>query len=301
MEGKRGKDAEAGFEARYGEITGSETMNRLDDKSDCIIRDERRVEDMKRRPDRDFSDAVCQPFMLEGSDHGVLLLHGFTGSAAHMRPLGERLHKQGFTVMGINLPGHAESMDAMGHTGWQEWLDAAKEAFCDLQKRCRTVSVAGLSMGGCLALLIAEQLHPAAVVTISAPMGVRNPLLPFAGLAAPLVPHIMWRSRDTGLPLDERYDYGYPGFPTRCGASLHRLIMMARRDLHAVQCPVMIVQSRQDETISADSLDVIAQGVSSVKVGRLWLEGVPHVCTISSALPEIASEMVSFLRDVEHD
>lgn len=55
--------------------------------------------------------------MLEGGEHGVLLLHGFTGSAAHMRPLGERLHSQGFTVMGINLPGHAQSMEAMGKTG----------------------------------------------------------------------------------------------------------------------------------------------------------------------------------------
>ena len=48
---------------------------------------------MKQRPERDFSDAVCQPFHLKGDDHGVLLLHGFTGSAAHMRPLGELLHQ----------------------------------------------------------------------------------------------------------------------------------------------------------------------------------------------------------------
>ena len=217
-----------------------------------------------------------------------------------MRPLGERLHGQGFTVMGINLPGHAEHMEAMGKTGWQDWLDAAKESFCELQKHCSTVSVAGLSMGGCISLLIAEQLHPARVVTISAPMAVRNPLLPFAGLAAPLMPYVMWNSRENSLPLDERYDYGYPGFPTRCGASLHRLITMARRDLHAVQCPALIVQSRQDETISADSLDVISSGVGSTKVCKLWLKDVPHVCTISAALPEIAETMSRFLRSAEN-
>lgn len=255
---------------------------------------------MKRRVTRNFSDPVCQPFHFDGGDHGVLLIHGFTGSAAHMLPLGEALHRQGFTVTGMNLPGHASSMEDMGRTGWQDWLEATKEAFHELQGHCRYASVAGLSMGGCLTLLIAEQMQPTAATTISAPMGVQNPLLPFAGIAAPFVKQILWRSRE-GSPysLDERYDYGYPGFPTKCGADLNRLIHMARRDLHAVQCPLLIVQSHQDETISADSAKVIAEGVSSQTVGTLWLENVPHVCTISERLPDIAQSIGELLRRAE--
>lgn len=256
---------------------------------------------MNTRPVRDFTDPVCQPFRLEGDGHGVLLLHGFTGSAAHMRLLGEGLHARGFTVEAINLPGHAVSMEAMGETGWQDWLDAAKEAFLRLQARCTHASVAGLSMGGCLALLIAETLHSTAVVTISAPMAVQNPLLPFAGLAAPFIRRILWRSRE-GSPyeLDDRYDYGYPGFPTKCGADLNRLIRMARRDLHAVQCPLLAVQSRQDETISESSADVILSGVSSRKAGALWLENVPHVCTISREHDRIAAAATGLLREAEN-
>lgn len=257
---------------------------------------------MKTRPERNFTDAACQPFLLPGGSHGVLLLHGFTGTAAHMRPLGESLNALGFTVMGVNLPGHALSMDAMARTGWRDWLDAAKEAFCELKRKCEIVSVAGLSMGGCLALLIAQTLHPAAVITISAPMGVRNPLLPLASVAAPFVPRIMWRSREgAACPLDEGWDYGYPGFPTRCGADLHRLICMARRDLHAVQCPILIVQSHQDETISADSAQIIAEGVGSEHVATLWLSGVPHVCTITPALPQIARAAEKVLRLAESE
>ncbi|MBQ2954788.1 MAG: alpha/beta fold hydrolase [Clostridia bacterium] len=253
------------------------------------------------RPERDFSDAVCQPFMLQGGDHGVLLLHGFTGSVAHMRPLGELLHQQGFTVMGINLPGHAVSMEAMGKTGWQDWLDAAKEAFCKLQECCRYVSVAGLSMGGCLALCIAEQMHPTAIAAISAPMAARNPMLPYAKLVSPFVPRVMWRARgeSAGL-LDDRYDIGYPGFPTKCAGDLHHLIQLARRDLHAVQCPLLVVQSRQDGTITADSADVILNGVGSDCAGMLWLEHVPHVCTISREVGRIASACAQTFRKAEY-
>lgn len=255
---------------------------------------------MNQRPERNFSDPQCQPFLLDGGNHGVLLLHGFTGSVAHMRPLGERLHAQGFTVMGVNLPGHAVSMEAMGRTGWQDWLDAAKEAFCHLRERCTYVSVAGLSMGGCLTLLIAQQLQPTAIAAISAPMAVKNRLLPFAGLAAPFHPRVMWGVRPDDDQLDDRYDYGYPGFPTRCGVDLHRLITMARRDLHAVHCPVLIVQSHQDETISDNSAKVIADGVSSEKVGVLWLHDVPHVCTISRELPQIATAVADIFRWAEN-
>lgn len=257
---------------------------------------------MNTRPERDFTNPICQPFLLEGGDHGVLLLHGFTGSAAHMRLIGEGLHAHGFTVMGVNLPGHATYMDDMANFTWEDWLNAAKEGFMALKNRCRYQSVAGLSMGGCLTLLLAQQMQPTAIATISAPMAVRQRLLPLAGLAAPFVPHILWRSREhSPYPVDDRYDYGYPGFPTRSGTDLHRLIRMARRDLHAVQCPLLVVQSRKDETIAPESAEVILAGVGSSKKGMLWLDNVPHVCTISPEHPAITAAIAETFRMAEQN
>ncbi len=257
---------------------------------------------MNTRPDRDFTDALCQPFRFAGDGHGVLLLHGFTGSAAHMRLIGEGLRERGFTVKGINLPGHAVSMEAMAASGWEDWLNAAKDAYMSLKAECRCVSVAGLSMGGCLALILAEQMQPTAIATISAPMAVQQRLLPLSGLIAPLMPRIMWRSREASpYPIDERYDYGYPGFPTKCGMDLHRLIRMARQDLHAVQCPLLVVQSRQDETIAPESAEVILNGVGSEKRAMLWLENVPHVCTISPEHGNITAAIAGVFRKAEQE
>lgn len=254
---------------------------------------------MARRPERCFTDEVCQPFYFKGGRHGVLLIHGFTGSAAHMRPLGEALHAKGFTVQSINLPGHAVSMEAMARTGWQDWLDAAKEAFLRLKAECEVTSVAGLSMGGVLSLLIAEQMDPAAVASISAPMGMKNRLLPLARLVAPFKPTIWWQGRKPGSNLDLDYDYGYPGTPTRCGYDLLRLVKMARRNLHAIHCPLLAVQSRADGVIIPESADIIVQGVSSAKAGTLWLEGVPHACTISDKVPVIAQAVGDLFREAE--
>ncbi|MCH5286838.1 MAG: alpha/beta fold hydrolase [Christensenellaceae bacterium] len=255
---------------------------------------------MDKRPTKDFTAPECQPFLMEGGDHGVLLIHGFTGSAGHMRLIGEGLHAQGFTVRGINLPGHAESMEAMGKTDWQDWLGAARSAAAELKEKCGRVSVAGLSMGGVLTLLLAEEMELTACAPISAPMAVQNKLMPFAKLAAPFIP-MTWWGGDPERPsmLDDRYDYGYPGFPTKCAASLAKLIKMARGNLHAITCPILAVQSHADETISADSADVIMAGVSSRVKGTLWLEKVPHVCTISPEHSRIAEAIGELLRRAE--
>lgn len=257
---------------------------------------------MDTRPVVDFSAPECQPFFLHGGSHGVLLIHGFTGSAGHMRLIGEGLHAQGFTVLGINLPGHAVSVEAMGQTGWQDWLEASKQAVVSLKKECEQVSVAGLSMGGVLTLILAEQMELTAAIPISAPMAVQNRLMPFARFAAPFIKKVQWKGDPSrAKQLDARYDYGYDGFPTRCAADLAKLIKIARKNLHAVTCPLLAVQSHADETISADSAEVIVSGVSSKVKGVLWLEDVPHVCTLSREHEHITAAMVELLHKAEKE
>lgn len=256
---------------------------------------------MKKRAEVDFSMPNCQPFMLEGGDHGVLLIHGFTGSCSHMRQIGDELNEQGFTVMGINLPGHATHMMDMANYSWEDWLNACKTAFADLKKVCKHVSVAGLSMGGVLTLLLGEQMQPTAIAPISAPMGVQNKLLPFAGIAAPFIKTIMWRDDGAkGDMMAKEYHFGYQGFPTKSGADLYKLIRMARRDLHAITCPLLVVQTHADATITHDSADVIMQGATGTdRKGVMWLDNVPHVCTISPEYQNIAREIGQLFRNAE--
>lgn len=255
---------------------------------------------MDTTPVTDFSVAEAQPFLWEGGDHGVLLVHGFTGSVGHMRLIGEQLRDAGFTVMGINLPGHATSLDDMGNYNWRSWLQAVRNARDELKKRCTKVSVCGLSMGGCLTLILAQEPGLTAAVAVSAPMAVLNKAMAFAGPASLFMKRFMWESNpDRPSMLDKRYDLGYAGFPTKCAVSLSKLIKMARRGLPLITCPVLTVQSHGDETITADSAQVIYDNVSSSMKRILWLEEVPHVCTLSAEHPRIAAEIIRLLRDAE--
>ncbi len=247
---------------------------------------------------QDFSDPLAQPFDLPGGEHGVLLIHGFTGSPGHMRKIGDALNARGFSVRGVKLPGHIESPEAMGKASWQDWLLAVREAATDMRAKHRFFTAAGLSMGGDLALILAQTTDLTACVTLSAPMKTTNPLQPFSALFAPVMPMIRKRPGGRGT-LDPAYDYGYDEYPTSKVRDLTVLMNRARRDLPLVHCPLLAVQSKKDKTVSADSLDIILSRASSTVKASLWLEESPHVVTISPEYMKIADAMATFLRDAE--
>ncbi len=56
-------------------------------------------------------------------DVGVLLLHGFTGSPAEMRPVGEALAQLGIGSEAILLRGHGTHPDDMLDARHEHWIE----------------------------------------------------------------------------------------------------------------------------------------------------------------------------------
>ena len=104
----------------------------------------------------------AEPFESEGTPDasgrriGVLLSHGFTGSPASIVPWGKSLAEQGYAVSVPLLPGHGTTWQDMCTTTYDDYATALEQAFEKLAARSDEVVVGGLSMGGCLALELAE-------------------------------------------------------------------------------------------------------------------------------------------------
>lgn len=245
---------------------------------------------------QDFSLPQAQPFDFPEGDHGVLLIHGFTGSPAHMRLLGDGLREKGFAVRGMLLPGHGETPEALGSVRWQDWLLACRQEARDMREKYSRFTVAGLSMGGCLALLIAGQMQADACVTIAAPMKTVKRFRALAPAAALVHPMIHKQADGARKTLDQAYDIGYTSYPTKSVGQLSVIIRKAKQDLHLIQCPILTIQSHGDKTVTPDSPDLILKGVSSQVRAQLWLERAPHVCTISPEYGKIVGGMADFLK-----
>lgn len=246
----------------------------------------------------DFSLPAAHGFDFPEGEHGILLLHGFTACPAQLYPLGVGLRDAGFAVRAICLPGHGKTPRDMAASTWRDWLDAARSAARDMRSRYPLFTVAGLSMGGVLSLILAEEMDVDACVTLAAPMKAANPFACIAPYLYFCYPTVHSRENPAREQLDARYDLGYVNYPTRKVGDLNTLIRMARKNLNKVRCPLLSIQSHRDTAIVPESLDVIQQGASSAVKAQLWLSDAPHVITLSPELPEILEKMTAFLRAV---
>ena len=244
-------------------------------------------------------EPVCRPFDFAGSkEHGVLCIHGFTGSPGGIHPLGERIAKEtGYTVKGILLPGHGTTPEDMAAHRWNEWLQAALDGFDALARECKHVSVAGISMGGTLTLLLCQQRPVYRAIPIVAALKVTNPYAKIAFLAWPFNRFLNWSDHpkpDGDFIL--QYKTGYPCTPLRSVVDLNRLMRLARRDLPQVHCPLLVVRAGKDETVHATSADWIMACVSSQEKCLLELKNSFHMCTLGPEREILFKDAVAFLK-----
>jgi carboxylesterase len=104
--------------------------------------------------------AGAEPWSHVGdSDHGAVVLHGFTGNPASMRGVATALAAKGFHIEMPLLPGHGTVVDDMLPTRWADWAGEAEAAYQRLSQRVANLVVVGLSMGGALTLRVGAD-HP---------------------------------------------------------------------------------------------------------------------------------------------
>ena len=150
----------------------------------------------------------------------MLLCHGFTGSPQTLRPWADYLADQGLTVSLPRLPGHGTTWQDLARTGGDDWFAEVDAAFGKLAGRCEQAFVFGLSMGGCLALRLAETRGSAVrgLVLVNPSLAPDTRLF----LLAPVLKHVL-RSLP-GIASDIKkpgaHEVGYDRVPVRAAATL---------------------------------------------------------------------------------
>ena len=167
-------------------------------------------------------DPLAGSFRHDGDNgEAVVLIHGFTGVPAHFRPLGALLNKHGYTVVAPRLAGHGTSVADLAATRGRDWIDSARQAAIDVSDHER-IHLVGLSMGGLISLLLAEQTRASSVTTVNSPVIVRNKQFYASPLVRYFKPHFEWPADDPPdlEPAFLKYWLPYDGFPTKGAADL---------------------------------------------------------------------------------
>jgi carboxylesterase len=239
----------------------------------------------------------AEPFSASGGPHAVLVLHGFTGSPASMRPLAEAVAAAGYSVELPLLPGHGTSLEEMKTTGWSDWTSAALAAYDDLAARSESVAVVGLSMGGGLTAHVAQHRDVAACVFIN-PLVKPVPDELYAGLEELLAAGVEeFESIGEDIKKEGVSEAAYSATPLTCAKSLFDGVAVLHEGLARVSAPGLLLQSREDHVVSSDNGDALLERVSG-PIERIWLEDSYHVATLDNDRPLVESATLSFLERV---
>lgn len=213
-------------------------------------------------------------------DIGILLVHGFTGSPASMRPWAQYLNQRGYTVKVPLLPGHGTNPHDLNHVKWQEWPAKVESDLQELLRTCRKVFICGLSMGGGTTLNIATRYSRdlAGLILV-------NPMI-----HVKFVPHqLAWlvsrfqKMRDSvgdDIKRPGITEYGYDSLPAVGVYELLKMLHYTRKRLHDVTAPLLLFHSVDDHTLPVTNTEIILKEVGSREKQRIELVNSYHVATL---------------------
>lgn len=228
----------------------------------------------------------------------MLVLHGFTGSPASVRPWALDLAERGYAVEVPLLPGHGTTWRQMNATTWPDWYAEADRAYAALAARTDRVVVAGLSMGATLALLLAARhgTAVAGVVSLNVSLDNRDPrrhALPVLKRLVGSFPGIVDDIRRPGVS-----ELGYDRLPLRAAHSLLGLYRALRPELAAVTQPLLVLRSVVDHVADPGSHGLLLASVSSRDVTEVLLHESFHVATLDHDADRICEETAAFVARV---
>ena len=246
----------------------------------------------------DLFDPLASAFSLHGSNgEAAILVHGFTGVAAHFRPLGGHLAAAGYTVSAPLLAGHGTTIEDMATTGAEDWIQSVLTGVDATRVDHDRVHLVGLSMGGLISVIIANQTGAATVTTINSPIAFRNKQIYLARFFHPFRPEVRWP--ETPPPdLDPEvasFSLTYDGFPTRASAHLVSISRRAHRAASKVTARSLVIQSLVDETVDPKSGTQLAR---ALRARLVWLEHSRHNALLDRERDVIHGEVLHHVKGV---
>lgn len=217
-----------------------------------------------------FSGPEHEPIHWEQGEPGALLIHGFPGSPAEIRPLAQTLFNAGWSAHAPLLPGFGPDIKTLFERDHEMWIETVNAALESLAQNHHPILVVGHSMGGALALYTARD-HALDGLILLAPFW----KLPLDGFwlrfFSPVLHLVMPKAKPFKLLDFDRPEMrkGIREFlpeidlddpqvqakireitiPTRIFTELRRLGQKARRSAPAITSPTLILQGTKDEIV----------------------------------------------------
>lgn len=259
---------------------------------------------------------TAEPFTVWSGSQGVLLIHGFGGDPAEVRPLAAAFLREGYSVHAPLLPGHGALPDALSGVPWQQWVEAAVRGFTRMSHHCSEIIVAGFSMGALLSLFLAAHMPVARLVALAPALSLRGQsLVNLSSVARYVIPwyyplagadfkdpalRALIQSRMPDADLDDPVVCEQLRRAVRVPlGAIHQLTLLqrqARRLLPCIVTPTLVVQGRDDPTVDPRSARQIVQRIGAADCRLVWVEGYGHQLLLGEGGERIARTIIAWIQ-----
>ena len=250
---------------------------------------------------RYHTDSVCNPetivdrnwnrsLVLEAADPvgGVLLIHGLSDSPYSLRALGRRLHREGYTVIWLRVPGHGTCPGALANISCRDWAAAVKIGMKGLRDRLPKncpMFLAGYSNGGALSVQYAisaikdKTLPQVKAIMLFSPMLGINPMARITSLYH-LVALVSRNEKAQWSNVDAEVDpFKFSSWPMNASVQAWSVTQKVERLLGALEKsgqmrefpPVIAMQSVVDSTVVVPKLITVLFDRLPTRTSELFL------------------------------
>ncbi|MCK4797461.1 MAG: alpha/beta fold hydrolase [Spirochaetes bacterium] len=232
------------------------------------------------------------------SDIGILLIHGFTSTTSSVFYVGEKLYKAGFNVEAPSLSGHGTTWQELNKVKYQDWINDVETAFENLKKRASRIFVVGFSMGGTLALYLAEN-YPEflGIILINHALFLKKDWrLPFLPIMRFFLPYDKAVAGDIKDPAVK--EMAYKKSPLQAAYQFMKLIKLVKSNLSRVTQPTLIFKSIEDHTLPIVNAHYTCDKISSQVKEIIWLKNSYHVAPLDYDKDIICEKSIEFIKSM---
>jgi carboxylesterase len=195
-----------------------------------------------------------------------LLIHGFSGGAFEMEPLGAYLRERGWSCRIPTLPGHEEDMLNIGAVTWRDWVAKAEGEAEQAVKQFGSIDLIGFSMGGFIAAYLANRYPVRRLVVLNAPLIYASPGRFIRETSNQI------RCKDWSRMRKIRK------VPFKATWQFMQLIRRLRREFAMVKAPTLIVQGEKDPIVHPYGAKLLYKFIHAEKEIRMYPKSRHLIC-----------------------
>ena len=239
----------------------------------------------------------------ENIKKAVLLLHGYGGKSTNWLYAAEKINENlEIPVYIPRLPGHATNISDFLNSNADQWLRKAVDSYLELNTKFQEIYVAGLSMGGLLAALVAAQFKVKKLSLVAPAFFTKNKNIIFT-------PYIRYfiKKLDTGFELDsenstaaeidfhQNYSFNYY---TSTLAELYKLIKKGRKAAAEIDTETQLILSTNDDQVENKKIKAfLNEKMGQFLVDQKIYQKSSHVITNDVEKERCAQDIIDFFKE----